>query len=151
MWLSDAWHLILSLHAEDLVGYDKVLTKSDLSVPETGALATTPNKLVPLNANGVLPVNVSGNAGQLAGVNVEINRLQDGQVLTFRTASNVWRNEDKGTVGAGKALTLKDGATLLGEFSGDKAVSVDVGSAADTHIAAHNTNSAAHPDIRGIS
>lgn len=148
MWQSDSWHLILSLHAEDLVGYDKVLTKSDLSVPETGALATTPNKLVPLNANGVLPVNVSGNAGQLAGVNVEINRLQDGQVLTFRTASNVWRNEDKGTVGAGKALALKDGATLLGEFSGDKAVSVDVGSVADTHIAAHNTNSAAHPDIR---
>lgn len=148
MWQSDSWHLILSLHAEDLVGYDKVLTKSDLSVPETGALATTPNKLVPLNANGVLPVNVSGNAGQLAGVNVEINRLQDGQVLTFRTVSNVWRNEDKGTVGAGKALALKDGATLLGEFSGDKAVSVDVGSVADTHIAAHNTNSAAHPDIR---
>lgn len=148
MWQSDSWHLILSLHAEDLVGYDKVLTKSDLSVPETGALATTPNKLVPLNVNGVLPVNVSGNAGQLAGVNVEINRLQDGQVLTFRTASNVWRNEDKGTVGAGKALALKDGATLLGEFSGDKAVSVDVGSVADTHIAAHNTNSAAHPDIR---
>lgn len=148
MWLSDAWHLILSLHAEDLVGYDKVLTKSDLSVPETGALASTPNKLVPLNANGVLPVNVSGNAGQLAGVNVEINRLQDGQVLTFRMASNVWRNEDKGTVGAGKALALKDGATLLGEFSGDKAVSVDVGSVADAHIATHNTNNAAHQDIR---
>ena len=148
MWQSDAWHLILSLHAEDLAGYENVLTKSDLSVPETGALANTPNKLVPLNANGVLPVNVSGNAGQLAGVNVEINRLQDGQVLTFRTASNVWRNEDKGTVGAGKALALKDGATLLGEFSGDKAVSVDVGSVADAHIATHNTNNAAHQDIR---
>lgn len=148
MWQSDAWHLILSLHAEDLAGYENVLTKSDLSVPETGALANTPNKLVPLNANGVLPVNVSGNAGQLAGVNVEINRLQDGQVLTFRTAANVWRNEDKGTVGAGKALALKDGATLLGEFSGDKAVSVDVGSVADAHIATHNTNNAAHQDIR---
>lgn len=148
MWLSDAWHLILSLHAEDLVGYDKVLTKSDLSVPETGALASTPNKLVPLNANGVLPVNVSGNAGQLAGVNVEINRLQDGQVLTFRTASNVWRNEDKGTVGAGKALALKDGNTLLGEFSGDAAVEVDIGSVADTHISSHNTSDSAHTDIR---
>lgn len=148
MWLSDAWHLILSLNAEDLVGYDKVLTKSDLSVPETGALASTPNKLVPLNANGVLPVNVLGNAGQLAGVNIEINRLQDGQVLTFRTASNVWRNEDKGTVGAGKALALKDGNTLLGEFSGDAAVEVDIGSVADTHISSHNTSDSAHQDIR---
>lgn len=155
MWLSDAWHLILSLHAEDLVGYDKVLTKSDLSVPETGALASTPNKLVPLNANGVLPVNVSGNAGQLAGVNVEINRLQDGQVLTFRTASNVWRNEDKGVVGAGKTLAIKDGDTLLAEFSGDEAVEFDTERTAHENnenahakaFAKHNTSADAHANI----
>ena len=148
MWQPDAWHLILSLHIDDLIGHDDVLTKSDLSVPETGALATTPNKLVPLNANGVLPVNVSGNAGQLAGVNVRINGLQDGQVLTFRKASNVWRNEDKGVVGAGKALAIKDGDTLLAEFSGDAAAEVDIGHVADTHIATHNMSSSAHADIR---
>ena len=148
MWQSDAWHLILSLHIDDLIGHDDVLTKSDLSVPETGALATTPNKLVPLNENGVLPVNVLGNAGQLAGVNVQINGLQDGQVLTFRKASNEWRNEDKGVVGAGKALAIKDGDTLLAEFSGDEAAEVDIGHVADTHIATHNDSSSAHADIR---
>ena len=148
MWQSDAWHLILSLHIDDLIGHDDVLTKSDLSVPETGALATAPNKLVPLNANGVLPVNVSGNAGQLAGVNVQINKLQDGQVLTFRTASNVWRNEDKGVVGAGKALAIKDGSNLLAEFSGDAAVEVDIGHVVDTHIDTHDTSTTAHNDIR---
>lgn len=155
MWQSDAWHLILSLHIDDLIGHDDVLTKSDLSVPETGALATTPNKLVPLNANGVLPVNVSGNAGQLAGVNVQINKLQDGQVLTFRTASNVWRNEDKGVVGAGKALAIKDGDTLLAEFSGDEAVDFDTERTAhenneDAHakaFAKHNTSEDAHANI----
>ena len=148
MWQSDAWHLILSLHIDDLIGHDDVLTKSDLSVPETGALATTPNKLVPLNENGVLPVNVLGNAGQLAGVNVQINGLQEGQVLTFRKASNEWRNEDKGVVGAGKALAIKDGDTLLAEFSGDEAAEVDIGHVADTHIATHNDSSSAHADIR---
>lgn len=148
MWQSDAWHLILSLHIDDLIGHDDVLTKSDLSVPETGALANTPNKLVPLNANGVLPVNVSGNAGQLAGANVQINKLQDGQVLTFRTASNVWRNEDKGVVGAGKALAIKDGSNLLAEFSGDAAVEVDIGHVVDTHIDTHDTSTTAHNDIR---
>lgn len=148
MWQSDAWHLILSLHIDDLIGHDDVLTKSDLSVPETGALATTPNKLVPLNANGVLPVSVSGNAGQLAGVNVEINKLQDGQTLTFRKASNVWRNEDKGVVGAGKALAIKDGSNLLAEFSGDAAAEVDIGHVADTHITTHNDSPSAHDDIR---
>lgn len=148
MWQSDAWHLILSLHIDDLIGHDDVLTKSDLSVPETGALATAPNKLVPLNANGVLPVNVLGNAGQLAGVNVHINGLQDGQVLTFRKVSNEWRNEDKGVVGAGKALALKDGSNLLAEFSGDAAEEVDIGHVADTHIDTHNMSSSAHNDIR---
>lgn len=155
MWQSDAWHLILSLHIDDLIGHDDVLTKSDLSVPETGALATAPNKLVPLNANGVLPVNVSGNAGQLAGVNVQINKLQDGQVLTFRTASNVWRNEDKGVVGAGKALAIKDGDTLLAEFSGDEAVEFDTGRTAHENdenahakaFAKHNTSADAHANI----
>lgn len=155
MWQSDAWHLILSLHIDDLIGHDDVLTKSDLSVPETGALATAPNKLVPLNANGVLPVNVSGNAGQLAGVNVQINKLQDGQVLTFRTASNVWRNEDKGVVGAGKALAIKDGNTLLAEFSGDEAVEFDTGRTAHENnenahakvFAKHNTSTDAHANI----
>lgn len=155
MWQSDAWHLILSLHIDDLIGHDDVLTKSDLSVPETGALATAPNKLVPLNANGVLPVNVLGNAGQLAGVNVQINKLQDGQVLTFRTASNVWRNEDKGVVGAGKALAIKDGNTLLAEFSGDEAVEFDTGRTAHENnenahakaFAKHNTSTDAHANI----
>lgn len=155
MWQSDAWHLILSLHIDDLIGHDDVLTKSDLSVPETGALATAPNKLVPLNANGVLPVNVSGNAGQLAGVNVQINKLQDGQVLTFRTASNVWRNEDKGVVGAGKALAIKDGDTLLAEFSGDEAVDFDTERTAHENnenahakaFAKHNTSADAHANI----
>ena len=155
MWQSDAWHLILSLHIDDLIGHDDVLTKSDLSVPETGALATAPNKLVPLNANGVLPVNVSGNAGQLAGVNVQINKLQDGQVLTFRTASNVWRNEDKGVVGAGKALAIKDGDTLLAEFSGDEAVDFDTERTAHENnenvhakaFAKHNTSTDAHANI----
>lgn len=155
MWQSDAWHLILSLHIDDLIGHDDVLTKSDLSVPETGALATAPNKLVPLNANGVLPVSVLGNAGQLAGVNVQINGLQDGQVLTFRKGSNEWRNEDKGVVGAGKALAIKDGDTLLAEFSGDEAVEFDTERTAHENnenahakaFAKHNTSADAHANI----
>lgn len=155
MWLSDAWHLILSLHVEDLVGYENVLTKSDLAEPSSGTLATTPNKLVRLNANGVMPVNVAGNAGQLAGVNVEIDNLQDGQALTYRKASNVWHNENKGVVGAGKALAIKDGDTLLAEFSGDEPVEFDTQRTAhenneDAHakaFAKHNTSVDAHDNI----
>lgn len=141
MWLNNAWSLILSLNASDLVGYDKLLKYSDVSTPETGAVTNEANKLVRTNANGVLPVDILGNASKIAGINNEINNLKDGQVLTYRAASNVWRNEDKGVVGAGKALAIKDGDTLLAEFSGDEAVEFDTGRTA------HNTSADAHANI----
>lgn len=144
MWLNNAWSLILSLNASDLIGYDKMLKDSDVSTPKTGEVTNEANKLVRTNANGVLPVDILGNAGKIAGIKNEINNLEDGQVLTYRAASNSWRNENKGIVGAGKALAIKDGDTLLAEFSGDKATEVEVGHVADTHIATHNGSSSAH-------
>ena len=155
MWLNNAWSLILSLNASDLVGYDKLLKDSDVSTPETGTVTNEANKLVRTNANGVLPVDILGNASKIAGINNEINNLKDGQVLTYRAASNVWRNEDKGVVGAGKALAIKDGDTLLAEFSGDEAVDFDTERTAhenneDAHakaFAKHNTSADAHANI----
>ena len=155
MWLNNAWSLILSLNASDLIGYDKLLKDSDVSTPETGAVTNEANKLVRTNANGVLPVDILGNASKIAGINNEINNLKDGQVLTYRAASNVWRNEDKGVVGAGKALAIKDGDTLLAEFSGDEAVEFDTGRTAHENdenahakaFAKHNTSADAHANI----
>lgn len=63
--------------------------------------------------------------GKMAGYNIEVNNLSDGQVFTYRAASNSWRNEDKGVVGAGKALAIYDGETLLFEYSGDAPQSFD--------------------------
>lgn len=105
---------------------DNYLTTDDVATVEAGTITSTPNKLVKTNANGLLPVNISGNAGQIAGKNAEINNLQDGQVLTYRLASNTWRNEDKGVVGSGRALALYDGSILLAEYDGDAPISIDL-------------------------
>lgn len=91
------------------------------------SIARTPNKIAVINANGLLPVDILGNAGKLAGVSVAITNPEDGQVLTFRAASRTWTNEARSVVGEGKALSIYDGEKLLAEYSGGKTVSLDLG------------------------
>jgi hypothetical protein len=121
MWKDGAWRLMFSLNVEDLTGYNTLVKQSDVS-----AVGGTPNKVAMTNANGVLPFDISGNAGKIAGINTEVDNLQDGQVLTFRTASNSWRNENKGVVGAGRSLTLYDGARVVADYSGDAHIEVNL-------------------------
>lgn len=148
MWLSDKWQLLLSLNITDLTGYDNILTKSNLTIPETGEVTSEPNKIPQTNENGVLPVNILGNAAKMAGINVEANNLRDGQVFTYRAASNSWRNEDKGVVGAGKSLVFTDNGTQLADYSGDVHVDLDIGATIDTHISTHNTAPDAHSAMK---
>ena len=102
------------------------VSQAEIANVEQGLVTHDVNRLVKTNANGVLPVDILGNAGKMAGVNVEVNHLQDGQVFTYRAASNSWRNEDKGIVGAGKALAVYDGQNLLFEYSGDDPQTLDI-------------------------
>lgn len=106
------------------------LNEDDVAIVPAGTVTDAPNKLVKTNANGVLPVDILGNVGKMAGKNIEVNNLQDGQVFTYRSASNSWRNEDKGVVGAGKALAIYDGDDLLAEYSGDEPKSIDLATTA---------------------
>lgn len=143
MYLDDAWHLLLSLNVADLTGYNN-LVKRDTDVIEpsdTTTVYTTPQKIVQTNDNGVLPVDILGNAGKIAGIKNEVNNLQDGQVLTYRAVSNSWRNEPKGVVGAGASLIINDGETQLAEYSGDEQKIVDIG------LSAHKASTMAHADL----
>lgn len=115
-----------------------------------------------LNEDGILDVSISGNAGKIAGIRNEVNNIQDGEVLTYRAATNSWRNEPKGVIGAGKSLNLYDGEELLCAYSGDEpqnfdmrftenqnkidAVVEEVKETVDRKINAHNASSDAHAD-----
>ena len=119
------WGLVFSLNVEDLQNYDTLVKQS-----ETATEGGTAGKLARTNANGVLDFDVSGNAGKLAGVNVAIDHMMDGQTFVYRAATNTITNEDKGVVGSGKSLILKDGDTLLADYAGDETVEVDLGTTA---------------------
>ena len=111
---------------------------------ETAEKGGTAGVLARTNANGVLDFDVSGNAGKLAGVNVAIDHMTDGQTFVYRAATNTITNEDKGVVGSGKSLILKDGETILADYSGDATVEVDLGTTAlntkvDTTVASLKT------------
>ena len=116
------WTPFLTLDVTKLQNYD-LLVKQE----ETATRGGTAGKIARTNANGVLDFDVSGNAGKLAGVNVTVNHITDGQVLTYRAASNTFTNEDKGVVGSGKSLIIKDGDTQLVDYAGDVLTELDIG------------------------
>ena len=139
----EKWSLLLSLNVADLTGYDTLITKNDVTTPtDTTTIYKEPQKIPRTNDNGVLPFDISGNAGSIAGVKNEVNNLQDGEVLTYRTVSNSWRNEPKGAVGAGKSFVLKDGDKVIADYSGDVYTETDIG------LTAHNDNAngKSHPN-----
>lgn len=104
-----------------------MVVKQDISIPNEGLVTTEPQKLVQTNNDGVLPVNILGNAAKLAGYRVETDIIQDGQVMTFRAATKTWHNENKGVIGSGKALNLYDGDNLLCSYVGDEVRDFDLG------------------------
>lgn len=143
------------------------IKKTAIDTVETGSLATTPNKIAVINENGVLPVSILGNAAKLAGINVTLTTPEDGQVLTYRAATNTISNENRAVVGDAKALHIYDGETLIADYAGGKEVTVDLETTsikaditANTEkiestsekltqdLENHNTSETAHEDIR---
>lgn len=132
---------------------DDYIKKETIEKVDTGNIVHTPNMLTVIDANGLLPVDIAGNAGKLAGINVAIANPEDGQVLSFRAASRTWTNEARAVVGEGKALTIYDGDTMLVEYAGGQQESIDLHTTEikekiTNDISTHNTASDAHADIR---
>ena len=124
------------------IDFSKIVTKDDLT--QTGEAGKIPY----INDDGLLPISVDGNAALIGGIRTEFNNLSDGQVLTFRSESNTWRNEPKGAIGSGKALAIYQGDTLLAQYDGSQSTSVDITGLADKHIVEHNAANDSHADIR---
>lgn len=99
---------------------------TDIAKGTLGDIITTNDKLVKIDEDGLLPVDIRGNAGKLAGTRVAITNPEDGQVLAYRAASKTWNNENRAVVGDGKALSLYDGEELVVEYAGSKEVSLDL-------------------------
>ena len=128
LWHDGAWRLLYSLQAKDLVGYNDLVRQSaDVVTPtNTTMLCTESQKLVRTNSAGVLPVNISGTADKVGGQPFVFTRLADGQIPVYRESLGKFVNENKETVGNGKALTIRQGKTILAVYDGNTAAEADL-------------------------
>lgn len=68
---------------------------------------------------GVLDVNISGNAGKVAGKSITTEALEDGEVLVYRASVGGFVNEPKSAgTGAGKSLAIYHNGELHVEYNG---------------------------------
>ena len=65
----------------------------------TDNLGSEAGKIPTLNDAGKLPVNITGDAAKIGGVNINIEAPSDGQSLMYRASTNTWVNENKMAVG----------------------------------------------------
>ena len=128
LWRDGAWRLLYSLQAKDLVGYNDLVRQSaDVVTPtNTTMLCTESQKLVRTNSAGVLPVNISGTADKVGGQPFVFTRLADGQIPVYRESLGKFVNENKEAVGSGKALTIRQGKTILAVYDGNTAAEADL-------------------------
>ena len=77
--------------------------------------------IVTTNDTGLIDGSITGNAAKIAGVTIRTNSdLSDGQVLVYRSATNTFTNEQKGTIGAGAALSFQRHGTEIMSYDGSE-------------------------------
>ena len=139
---NDAWILLGSVSPNfGFFAVGSIILTTDDIATVTGQSG----KLLLTNANGLLDADITGNAAKVAGKTVVTTDIQDGQVLTYRSATNTFVNEAKGAVGSGKLLTVKDGTNMVGTYSGEAEKTIDLGTTAS--IDAHNISESAHSSL----
>ena len=127
IWQGGAWQLLYSLQAGDLTGYEDLVRKSaDVIAPSGVEVVTAGGKLVRTNETGVLPVNISGTANKVGGQAFTFTQLADGQIPVYRESLGRFVNENKEAVGSGKALTIRQGKTILAVYDGNTAAEADL-------------------------
>jgi len=78
------------------------------------------------SGGGTSTVIVASDATKLAGVPLVLNNLSDGQILVYHSSSGTFRNEAKGTVGAGQSLIIKNGDEVVGDYNGGTTLEVNL-------------------------
>lgn len=118
---------------------DKLTTARTISLTgnASGSAAFDGSGDVSINVSGV-----SGNATAIASKDVDTTDIDDGTILVYRSNEDKFVLESKGTVGAGSTLTITNGTDVLGTFSGDVAVTVDIGTAIQAAMSGQNAPTA---------
>lgn len=102
-----------------------VLTDDDVSTVAADGTGQA-GKIVTLNADGLIPFGTTQGAAKLAGKRIDISTVEDGQVLVYREATNTFVGEQKGTVGAGKVLTISVDGEPIATYDGSAVTTIDL-------------------------
>lgn len=87
----------------------------------------TNQKVARVDDSGTLDVNISGNAAKVGGVTIRTDgNLNDGQILVFRAATNTFTNENKGTIGAGAALSVQSHGEEILSYDGSAPQTLEI-------------------------
>lgn len=92
-WKNNRWNLVLSKNVKDLDGYGNLVEKdSDTVAPVGNEIVQLPQKIVRTNNNGVLPVDIAGNAAKIAGIPIKTHEINDGELLIYDEKNNIFTN-----------------------------------------------------------
>ena len=83
-------------------------------------------KAVVVNEDGKVHANLSGTTDHIGEQKLEIENLQDGDILVYRTSTGSYKNQAPNFVGAGKSLIFYDGDKLLGDYNGGETVEINI-------------------------
>lgn len=103
----------------------EVLTNEDISTVAQDGTGQA-GKIVTLNADGLIPFGTTQGAAKLAGKRIDISTVEDGQVLVYREATNTFVGEQKGTIGAGKVLTISVDGEPIATYDGSAVTTIDL-------------------------
>lgn len=84
------------------------------------------NKFVKVAEDGKIHADITGCAQGLGYYPLDITNIADGHVLRFHESTGTFRNEGLSAVGVGKALILRDGDKVLGDYNGSDTVNVNL-------------------------
>ena len=115
IYRTGAWRVFLSLRFEDLLGVTDVVIERD-EVAENGA-----NKIPRLNSVGQGEFDITGSPGKLAGINMYVPSISNGQVLAYNAERDRWEvanrdeitNADVSTTGEANKIVKADADGLI--------------------------------------
>lgn len=140
MYRTGAWRVFLSLQFGDLLGVsDSVIDREEVA-------ANGANKIPRLNSVGQGEFDITGNAAKIAGYNLFVPAVSDGQVLAFNAALQRWEVADNNALTSDDVSTTGE-ANKIVKTDSDRKIHVDItGNAAKVGNKVIDTNNLQNND-----
>lgn len=144
---NSTWILALSIDITKLTGYDRMITKDDVSATNAA------NKILRTGANGELDCSIKGSAEKLVDLPLDKTNIGDGKVIAYDSSAEKLYFEIAGaTAGGGSSIGVIAGRESLKTYSlGEKAYSSRLPSGTYLTCVTSGTTGEYQPDYNMVS